>query len=52
VRRYARINGVRVPIAMGSTADVLFAGQSTFSMDYEYQSVNGVPVTPNPNERR
>ena len=32
VRDYARIGGVRVPIAMGSTADILFAGQSTFSM--------------------
>ena len=32
VRDYARIDGVRVPIAMGSTADILFAGQSTFTM--------------------
>ena len=32
VRDYARINGVRVPVAMGSTADILFAGQSTFTM--------------------
>jgi len=45
VRRYARIAGVRVPIAMGSTADVLLAGQSTFSMDYEYESINGLSVT-------
>jgi hypothetical protein len=52
VRQYARINGVRVPVAMGSTADVLFAGKSTFSMDYEYQSINGVPVAPNLNESR
>ena len=35
---------MRVPIATGSTADVLFAGQSTFSMTYEYESINDVPV--------
>lgn len=44
VRDYARIGGVRVPVAMGSTADILFAGQSTFSMSYEYESINDVPV--------
>jgi hypothetical protein len=44
VRSYARIGGVRVPIAMGSTADVLFVGQSTFTMDYEYESINDVAV--------
>ena len=44
VRDYGRIGGVRVPIATGSTADVLFAGQSTFSMTYEYESINDVPV--------
>ncbi len=44
VRRYDRIGGVRVPISTGSTADILFAGQSTFNMDYEYSSINGVAV--------
>jgi hypothetical protein len=44
VRRYARIDGVRVPISMSSTADVLVAGRSTFSMDYQYASINGKPV--------
>jgi hypothetical protein len=44
VRRYQRITGVRVPIEMGSEADVRFAGKSTFSMTYEYESVNGVAV--------
>jgi hypothetical protein len=46
MRDYARIGGVRVPIAMGSTADILFAGQSTFSMSYEYESINDVAVQP------
>lgn len=44
VRRYGRVNGVRVPIEMSSTADVLVAGHSSFSMSYEYESVNGMPV--------
>lgn len=46
VRDYVRIAGARVPIATGSTADILFAGQSTFSMAYEYEMINGAPVTP------
>jgi hypothetical protein len=45
VRRYERVAGVRVPIAMGSTADILFSGHSTFSMDYEYEIVNGHAVS-------
>lgn len=36
-----RVEGVRVPMAMESTADVLIAGRSTFAMTYDYQSVNG-----------
>jgi hypothetical protein len=42
VRRYARLAGVRVPVSMESTADVLFGGRSTFSMRYEYQAINDV----------
>lgn len=45
VRDYGRISGVRVPIATGSTADVLFAGQSIFSMTYEYETINDVAVS-------
>jgi hypothetical protein len=44
VRRYARIGGNRVPISTESTADVLLVGPSTFSMTYEYESINGEPV--------
>lgn len=40
-RRYARKAGVRVPVSTTSTADVLLVGRSTFSMTYEYASVNG-----------
>ena len=44
VRRYARINGVRVPVETQSVARLLLVGRSTFSMTYEYASINGTPV--------
>jgi hypothetical protein len=43
-RHYARIGGVRVPVEMHSRADVRMVGDSTFSMTYEYVTVNGQPV--------
>ena len=45
VRRYARIGGIRVPVATESIADVRFAGRSRFEMVYLYDSVNGRSVT-------
>ena len=44
VREYARLSGVRVPVAMHSTADVLIVGASDFSMTYRYSVINGSPV--------
>ena len=44
LRRYSRIGGVRVPVAVESTASVRLAGPSTFTMTYEYESVNGKRV--------
>ena len=44
VRRYGRVNGVRVPLEMSSIADVRLAGRSTFHMTYEYQEINGLPT--------
>jgi hypothetical protein len=46
VREYARLNGVRVPVRVESTASIRMAGTSTLSMVYEYESINGRPVTP------
>jgi hypothetical protein len=46
VRRYGRVAGVRVPLAMESTAHVLIVGASSFAMHYEYEMVNGAPVSP------
>lgn len=44
VRRYARIGGVRVPVATESTAKIRFAGTSQLEVSYEYESVNGQAV--------
>lgn len=49
VRHYERINGIRVPVAIESIAQVLIAGRSTFTMTYAYETINGQPVgTPKP----
>jgi hypothetical protein len=45
VREYERMNGVRVPVSMQSTAQVLVVGRSTFAMTYEYEAINGVQVS-------
>jgi hypothetical protein len=47
VRRYGRIAGVRVPLVMESTAQVLIVGASSFSMKYDYEMVNGA-AAPSP----
>ena len=44
VRRYARIGGVRVPVATETTAKVKFVGNSQLEVTYDYQSINGRPV--------
>ncbi len=44
VRHYQRINGVHLPVAIESVAQVLIAGRSTFSMSYEYETVNNIRV--------
>jgi hypothetical protein len=45
VRHYARIDGVRVPVATESVAKVKFAGMSKLDVDYQYESINGRPVS-------
>jgi hypothetical protein len=44
VRRYARVSGVRVPVATETTAKVKFVGASQLDVTYEYESVNGRTV--------
>jgi hypothetical protein len=43
-REYQRIAGVNVVVAMKSNADVLMAGDSLFTMTYDYAVINGHPV--------
>jgi hypothetical protein len=43
-RSYAPVAGAMMPVAVESTADVRIAGMSTFSMTYEYQTVDGQAV--------
>jgi hypothetical protein len=44
VRHYARIGGVRVPIATETTAKVKFVGVAQLEVVYDYQTVNGHSV--------
>ena len=48
VRRYQRVNGTVVPTQLDSTAQVRWFGPSTFRMTYQYELINGSPVTPAP----
>jgi hypothetical protein len=51
VRHYQRINGVHVPVAIESIANVLVAGRSTFKMIYEYETINDERVgSPEPRQ--
>ena len=43
-RHYARVDGVRVPIATESLAKVKFVGRSTLNVRYEYETINGRTV--------
>jgi len=45
-RTYARVGGVRVPVALESIAHVRIAGRSTFRMTYQYLAVNGQDLLP------
>lgn len=45
VRHYAKLDGIRVPVATESVAKVKFAGQARMEVEYEYESINGRPVT-------
>jgi len=44
VRRYARVGGVRVPVATETTAKVKFVGTAQMNVVYAYHSINGRPV--------
>lgn len=44
-RRFATIDGVRVPVSTESIAKVKFAGHSRLDIVYDYESINGRPVS-------
>jgi hypothetical protein len=45
IRHYARLDGVRVPVSTESVAKVKFAGMSRLEVHYEYETINGRPVS-------
>lgn len=44
VRHYERVAGVRMPVMLETTSNILVAGRSMFTMQWEYESVNGERV--------
>ncbi len=46
VRRYARLDGVRVPTSTRSMAKVRFVGRAYLDVTYDYDTINGRPVSP------
>lgn len=45
IRHFATVDGVRVPTSTETIAKVKFAGQSHMEVSYEYESINGRPIT-------
>ena len=45
IRHYARLDGVRVPVATESIAKLKFAGIAYLDVHYEYETINGRPVS-------
>lgn len=45
VRHYGRLDGVRVPVSTESIAKVRFAGVARLDVHYDYESINGRPVS-------
>jgi hypothetical protein len=45
IRQFVRLDGIRVPISTESVAKVKFAGTSRMDVRYEYDTINGRPVS-------
>jgi hypothetical protein len=45
IRHYGRLDGVRVPISTESIAKIRFAGLSRLQVHYDYESINGRPLS-------
>jgi hypothetical protein len=45
VKEFARVEGVRVPLSIATTAKLKMAGQAQLEVQYEYETINGRAVT-------
>lgn len=45
IRTYGRLDGIRVPVSTETIARVKFAGLSHMEVQYDYESINGRPVS-------
>jgi len=45
IRQFARLDGVRVPVSTESVARLKFAGLSRMEVQYQYETINGRPVS-------
>jgi hypothetical protein len=45
VKKYERLEGIRVPVRLGAVAQIRFAGESTLSVTYDYKEINGTVVS-------
>ena len=45
IRHFASVEGVRVPVSTETVARIRFAGESRLDVTYEYESINGRPVS-------
>jgi hypothetical protein len=45
IRHYARIDGVRVPVSTETVAKLKFVGMAQLDVVYEYESINGRPLS-------
>jgi hypothetical protein len=46
IRDFARVDGVRVPVTTESIAKLKLAGLARMTVRYEYETINGRPVSP------
>jgi hypothetical protein len=45
IRQFARLDGVRVPVSTESVAKLKLAGLSRMEVQYEYETINGRPIS-------
>ena len=48
IRHYGRVDGIRVPVSTESIAKIKLAGTSRLEVHYDYETINGRPVSLTP----